>query len=206
MTQCYPLVNPPLPYGYGALEPYIDEKTMCLHHDRHLQGYIDKLNGLLLDYSCLQNCSLTALLQNCGKLPKSVRTSILNNAGGVFNHQFFFEGMAPCSKTLPKTALYQRICKDFGSFEAFQEAFRKEALSVFGSGYAWLVLERGCLRIVQTANQVTPCLPLQTPILNLDVWEHAYYLKHFNLRRDYISDWFSVINWEKANQRYLDAV
>jgi Fe-Mn family superoxide dismutase len=203
MSQCYPFVNTPLPYGFGAMEPYIDEKTMWLHHEKHLQSYIDHLNDLLKDCPCFQRWTLVRLLQNSRSLPSSIRIPVLRNAGGVFNHRFFFEGLQSPSEIFPNTALYRQICRQFGSFEAFVEAFREEALSVFGSGYAWLVAEKGRLSICSTANQTVPDLSVQNPILNLDVWEHAYYLKHYNVRNDYITDWFSVVNWEKAEQRYL---
>lgn len=205
MNHTYPFYNLPLSYDYDALEPYIDEKTMHLHHDRHLQTYIDNLNAVLKEHPELQSWTLEGLLQFSRILPNSIRQIVINNAGGVYNHRFFFDSMAPAGKTIPKSALLIEIDRQFGSLDAFKEQFTKEALGVFGSGYAWLVLDKVKLRIIHTANQDTPLLNHQQPILTLDVWEHAYYLKHYNLRKDYIDDWFSVINWERAAQRFLYA-
>ena len=170
LTYHYPFTNPPLPYAYQALEPYIDEKTMKLHHDRHLQTYVDNLNKALADYSRFHNWTLEQLIYNIASLPEEIQTAVRNNGGGVYNHLLYFTGL----------------------------------LSVFGSGYAWLVVAAdGSLMITTTKNQDTP-LPLGLcPVFNLDVWEHAYYLKHYNLRADYIDDLFHVINWEQAGQRYM---
>ncbi len=205
MNNTYPFENIPLPYGYQSLEPYIDEKTMHLHHDRHLQAYIDHLNNILTDHPELQGWTLEGLLRLSRILPNHIRQSIIDNAGGVYNHRFFFDSMTPPGKKIEKSALSAEITRQFGSFDRFQEQFTKEAMDVFGSGYAWLVLDKRKLKIVPTANQDTPLSDNLRPILTLDVWEHAYYLKHYNLRKDYIEDWFSVIDWEKAAQRFLRA-
>ncbi len=201
----YPFFNLPLPYDYSALLPFIDEKTMELHHDRHLQTYINNLNAALADYPQLQELSLVQLIQNAYRLPEPLQTNIRNNAGGVYNHRFFFHGMIPpgSSDNLPQRNLAQEIDRQFGSFAAFRESFQKSALSVFGSGYAWLVVCRGQLMIITTANQNSPLAQNLCPILTIDVWEHAYYLKHYNLRTDYIDDWFHVINWQAAEKNYL---
>ncbi len=201
MKAYYPFVNPPLPYAYNALEPFIDAKTMELHHDRHLQTYVNNLNALLKDYPEYQHLSLEQLLLYLDYLPSSIQTSVKNNAGGVYNHVFFFSLLRNPAASQPGNPLSMRITSDFGSFDAFQKAFTEAALSVFGSGYAWLVLNPyGQLKIITTPNQNTP-LPLNLcPVLNLDVWEHAYYLKHYNKRDDYIKDWFRVVNWEQANR------
>lgn len=201
-NNCYPFVNLNLPYDYGALEPFIDEKTMHLHHDRHLQSYINNLNSVLENCSHLQKLSLNQLLMNPSVLPKGKRTEILNNAGGIYNHRFFFDMMTPSSAKLPSADLEKSICACFGSFEHFKEKFKAAAMSVFGSGYAWLVLDKGRLRIMTTANQNTPVPLYVTPLLCIDVWEHAYYLKHYNLRTDYIDAWFNVIDWQKAENIY----
>lgn len=202
MTDHYPFQNPPLPYAYNALEPFIDEKTMHLHHDRHLQTYVDNLNKALQNEPTLQTLPLEQLICNVYGLPSEVQTAIHNNAGGVYNHIFYFEGMHPGPQA-PSGGLLQQINRSFGSVEAFQKQMKEAALSVFGSGYAWLVSDRmGGLKIVTTANQDTPLCSNLCPILNLDVWEHAYYLKHYNLRADYIDDWFRVVNWDQANKRY----
>jgi Fe-Mn family superoxide dismutase len=202
MSTHYPFVNEPLPYAYDALEPYIDEKTMHLHHDKHLQTYIDNLNKILKDYPELQSWSLEHLLYDLASLPEKIQTGVRNNAGGVFNHQFYFTSLKNLSGK-PSGALGQAIDEQFGSFENFKNQMKAAGLSVFGSGYAWLVVNAlGKLDIITCANQDTP-LPLELcPVLNLDVWEHAYYLKHQNLRADYIRDWFHVVNWDEAERRY----
>lgn len=189
----YPFINTPLPYAFQALEPYIDATTMYLHHEKHLQTYIDNLNKLLAKEPKLQACTLEELTQMPGDIGR--------NSGGVYNHRFYFEGLQP-PKKVPHTQLYEEIESLFQSFEAFQKIFKQTALSVFGSGYAWLVWERGMFRIITTANQDVPCLKKMSPILCIDVWEHAYYLKHYNLRGDYIDNWFKVINWETAQMRW----
>lgn len=207
MNEHYKFVNTPLPYDYNALEPFIDEKTMRLHHDKHLQTYIDNLNDTLKNYPELQNLTLLQLLVNGDSLPPSIRTSIRNNAGGVYNHQFYFSNMINPARQQPENPLASYIVWAYGSFEAFQKQFTAAALKVFGSGYAWLVVNRGGhLTIVTTPNQDTPLPQGLCPILNLDVWEHAYYLKHYNVRADYIKDWFQVINWNQVNQNFLNCV
>lgn len=189
----YPFINTPLPYAFQALEPYIDATTMYLHHEKHLQAYIDNLNKLLAKEPKLQACTLEELTQMPGDIGR--------NSGGVYNHRFYFEGLQH-PKKVPHNQLYEEIESQFQSFEAFQRIFKQTALSVFGSGYAWLVWERGMFRIITTANQDVPCLKKMSPILCIDVWEHAYYLKHYNLRGDYIDNWFKVINWETAQMRW----
>ena len=201
MNEHYPFENTPLPYGYDALEPYIDEKTMHLHHDRHLQAYIDNLNSALKQHPRLQALPLAQLIHTAGQMPGKDCAAIARNAGGVYNHLFFFDGMRPAGKRAPEGALAAAIHRRFGSLDGFREEFTQAALSVFGSGYAWLVNGRQGLCLVTTANQETPA-GAATPLLNLDVWEHAYYLKHYNKRADYISDWWSVVNWDTAEQRY----
>lgn len=206
MNEHYPFTNPPLPYAYDALEPYIDAKTMELHHDKHLQAYVDNLNNALKNYPDYQQLSLEQLLLYIFRLPTDIQIPVWNNAGGVFNHIFYFSQMAP-PETIPTVIpqpLLSALTHSFGNMDGFKKALSEAALSVFGSGYAWLVLTPvGKLQIITTANQDTP-LPLGLcPVLNLDVWEHAYYLKHFNVRADYIKDWFSVINWKQVNQNLI---
>lgn len=204
MNNTYPFVNTPLPYAYDALEPYIDEKTMHLHHDRHLQTYIDNLNAIIKEHPELQTWTLEGLLELSAFLPKEIRQPVINNAGGVYNHRFFFDSMTPAGKQPEENPLLAEIARQFGSLEAFQEQLKKEALAVFDSGYAWLAADGGKLKIIRTANQDTP-LPLDLqPLLALDVWEHAYYLKHYNQRAAYIDDWFSVVDWEKASRRFAE--
>lgn len=203
MTDTYPFQNTPLPYAYDSLEPYIDRKTMELHHDKHLQTYIDNLNNALADSKTLQGLSLEQLLLVANLLPSAMGTAIKNNAGGVYNHRFYFEGLSPEGNRVPVGSLADAIERTYGGFDAFQKRLQAAALSVFGSGYAWLVADpKGMLQIITTPNQDTPLPQNQCPILNVDVWEHAYYLKHYNRRADYLADWFPVVNWEKANERY----
>lgn len=204
MNEHYKFINTPLPYAYDAMEPYIDEKTMMLHHDRHLQTYIDNLNSTLSEYPQFQNWTLEQLIMNVPSLPEEIRTAVKNNGGGVFNHQFYFSNLANPAPFRPFGMLGSAIKNEFCSYESFQKQFKTAALSVFGSGYAWLVVNAaGKLSIMTTRNQDTP-LPLgMCPVLNIDVWEHAYYLKHYNKRADYIDDWFHVVNWNNANGNYM---
>ena len=174
---------------------------MQLHHDRHLKTYIDNLNNILKKHPQLQKLTLDQLIHTVGKMPGRDCVAIVRNAGGVYNHQFFFDGMCPDGKKAPSGALATAIERKFGSLNAFREKFTEAALSVFGSGYIWLVNSKGGLCLVTTANQETPASGVK-PILNLDVWEHAYYLKHYNKKADYISDWWNVVNWHLAEQKY----
>lgn len=201
-NEYYPFTNLPLPYDYNAMEPYIDEKTMRLHHDRHLQTYIDNLNRILEENPDLQKLSLRELILSVPRLPYPVQLGVLNNAGGVYNHRFYFDILANPAKQQPERKLAEAIARDFGGIEAFCREFKKAALSVFGSGYAWLVSDRGSLKIVTTPNQNTTLSMGLCPIINIDVWEHAYYLKHYNVRADYIEDWFRILNWEKAEENF----
>ena len=203
MQDYYRFINEPLPYSYKAMEPYIDIQTMYLHHDKHLQTYVDNLNKALSDYPFLQNFTLEQLLSNLESIPLEIREEIKNNAGGVYNHRFYFMGLKNPSKRRPSGSLEKEIERDFGSYEEFKEEFKEKALAVFGSGYVWLVADLGGdLKIVPTANQDTPLAENLIPILNIDVWEHAYYLKHHNLRKDYIDDCFMVVNWDFAQENY----
>lgn len=203
MNSHFPFVNTPLPYSDHAMEPYIDAKTMMLHHDRHLQTYVDNLNAALKDYPFLHNLSLEQLLWNIPSLPEAIQTAVKNNGGGVFNHQFYFSNLKNPASQQPLGSLSQAITAAFGDFTAFREQMKAAALSVFGSGYAWLVVDAlGQLKIITTANQDTPLPSGFCPVLNLDVWEHAYYLKHYNVRADYIDDWFHVVNWERAERNF----
>jgi Fe-Mn family superoxide dismutase len=197
----YPFINQPLPYSYESLEPFIDAQTMHLHHDKHLKTYVDNLNNLLSNRNELWLYNLEEIISNPNILPMDIKTAVLHNAGGVYNHIFYFQGMTDDKNEKPLEATSALINKSFGSFESFKKSMKDSALSVFGSGYAWLVydLRTGYLDIKQTANQDVPfndksCIPL----LNLDVWEHAYYLKNFNKRDSYIDNWFNVINWKSV--------
>ncbi len=204
MSNHYKFINTPLPYSFGAMEPYIDEKTMYLHHDKHLQTYVDNLNNTLGKYPEYQSWTLEQLIVNVPCLPEEIQADIKNNAGGVFNHQFYFANMSNPNPSQPVGFLNKAINSEFGGYAPFGDLFKAAALSVFGSGYAWLVVNAaGHLGIITTANQDTPLEMGLFPILNIDVWEHAYYLKHYNVRADYIDDWFHVVNWNNANQNYM---
>ena len=193
-----------LPYGYDSLEPYIDKLTMQLHHDRHLKTYTDKLNAALAPYPEFHCWSLEKLICKANSLPVKIRTDVKNNGGGVYNHIFYFSGMSPHGKRIPEGALGDKIDHTFGGWLKFREEFKAAALEVFGSGYAWLAMDnRGCLKIIKTASQDVPIVKGFRPIIVIDVWEHAYYLKHYNDRASYIDDWFNVLNADFAEDNYL---
>lgn len=201
MNQHFPFENPPLPYPPSALEPYIDTKTMSLHHDLYLQTYVDNLNQALTNYPEYHNLSLEQLLICVDSLPQQLQDPVRHYAGGVYNHTFFFRNMSPDSSVQPTNPTAAYIFTAYGNYENFKKAFSKAALSIFGSGYAWLVLDAfNRLKIITTANQDTPLTQKLFPLLTLDVWEHAYFIKHYNHRTDYIDDWFHIINWEQVNQ------
>ncbi|MFV0518544.1 MAG: superoxide dismutase [Aminipila sp.] len=204
MYEHYPFVNQPLPYPYEALEPFIDSKTMEIHHDRHLQTYVNNLNAVLKDYPELQKLTLEQLIYNVQMFPKNIQLPIKNNAGGVYNHEFYFNIIEPSMEKKPMGQLLEDINETYGDYDNFKEEFKAAALSVFGSGYAWLVADRdGDLNIITTANQDTPLPEGYCAIINIDVWEHAYYLKHYNQRSAYIDDWYNVLNWENALENYM---
>lgn len=206
MNDYYKFVNTPLPYGLGALEPYIEQKTMEVHHDKLLQAYVEKLNDTLKDLPWLQKLSLEELIIQADTLPMSVRTSIRHFAGGVYNHRLYFDGMAPGRSSAPSGRLGEALNRTYGSFGGFKNEFKEAAMSVFGSGYAWLVTgKNGELRIFVTANQDTPLTRTARPVLTIDVWEHAYFLQYLNRRGDYIDAWFHVIDWARAEKNYLAA-
>lgn len=202
----YPFVNYPLSYSYNALEPFIDEKTMMLHHDRHLQTYINNLNSVLKDNSRLQRLSLEQLIKTCCRQPKQLQIQIRNNAGGVYNHRFFFDGLENSAQIEPHGRLAQAINCFYNNYSNFESKFKNAALSVFGSGYAWLVYDKCRLKIITTSNQNTPIEQGLCPILCIDVWEHAYYLKHYNMRSQYVDNWFNIINWYKAEDNFLNCM
>lgn len=204
----YPYTVPPLPYAYDALEPHIDAETMRIHHDKHHQAYVDGLNGALAKSTKYQKKNLPELLEEWDDLPKDIRTAVRNHGGGHYNHSLFWLCMAPNARVEPEGALKEALIKQWGSFAQFTEAFSAAAKTVFGSGWAWLVADdKGKLSIVTTQNQDTPLDDDDIiPLLCLDVWEHAYYLKHQNKRGDYISAWWNVINWPFAEERYKKAL
>jgi len=201
--ETYPFVLQPLPYEYDALTPVLDSTTVTIHHDRHYKTYVDNLNSILSDYPEMQRTSLKELLMGLDQMPSSIRTSIRNNGGGVFNHQLYFDSMKCPVGQMPTGALADAIERDFGSYLNWKEQMKQAAVSNFGSGYAWLLSGKdGKLSIVQTANQDVPDLKMFTPVFLVDIWEHPYYLQYQNRRADYVEGWFSLINWKKAGRRY----
>lgn len=205
-AETYPFVVRPLPYEYDALVPVLDEETLHFHHDKHYKTYVDNLNNALSDYPELQRLSLEELLSSMNSLPAQVQTPIRNNGGGVYNHELYFDSMKNPVGQEPDGILAEAIERDFGSCKQWKEQMKQAAVSKFGSGWAWLVTdENGKLSIVQTANQDVPDLKKYTPLLLVDIWEHAYYLQYQNRRADYVEGWFDLINWRKAGKRYEDA-
>ena len=198
------IILPDLPYAYDALEPYIDEETMHLHHDKHHNTYVNNVNAALAKHPEIGE-NLEQLLSDVETIPADIRQAVINNGGGHLNHALFWELMTP-EKTEPSAALAADLEATFGSFEDFKAAFTTAATSRFGSGWAWLVVNNdGKLEVTSTANQDTPISEGKTPILGIDVWEHAYYVKYRNVRPDYIKAFFSVINWNKVNELYAAA-
>ncbi len=194
---------PKLPYAYDALEPYIDSKTMEIHHTKHHQAYTDKLNAALDKYPEIADKSLEELLSDIEALPIDVRTAIRNNGGGYKNHNLFWEAMDPNSNREPSGELMKAINSAFQSFDNFKEKFNEAAANRFGSGWAWLiVLEGGVVDIISTANQDNPIMEGKNAILGLDVWEHAYYLNYQNRRPEYIQNWWNIVNWRKVGELY----
>ncbi len=197
---------PELPYSYDALEPYIDAQTMEIHLTKHHQAYVNNLNKALESYPELQAKSLEELLNNLPALPEDIRITVQNNAGGHYNHSLFWKMMTPNAGLLKGTLLAE-VEQTFGGFDPFKEKFEQAAKTRFGSGWAWLALNQdGRLEIFSTANQDATLLQGAKPILGLDVWEHAYYLNYQNRRPDYIEAWWKVVNWDYAQELYLDAV
>ncbi|MDR3646090.1 MAG: superoxide dismutase [Candidatus Babeliales bacterium] len=196
-------ILPPLPYSFGALEPYIDAQTMEIHHDRHHATYVEKLNHALEKHTELQSKTVQELLLSLDKLPAEIKTEVRNNGGGHLNHSMFWLMLKQNGGKMPQGKVYDAIKKDFNNFEAFKVEFNAKAKSVFGSGWAWLVINKdGKLEITATHNQDNPIEKNMQPILGLDVWEHAYYLKYQNKRPDYINAWWNVINWEQVEENY----
>lgn len=196
---------PDLPYAYDALEPHIDAKTMEIHHTKHHQAYISKANAALEGHSDLAAKSIEDLISDLSAVPEDIRGAIRNNGGGHANHSLFWTVMSPSGGGAPSGDLAADIDSTFGSFDAFKEQFSNAAATRFGSGWAWLSVDGGKLVVESTPNQDTPLSEGHTPILGLDVWEHAYYLNYQNKRPDYISAFFNVINWDEVAKRYAAA-
>ena len=197
---------PPLKYAYDSLEPFIDKETMIIHHDKHHKTYVDNLNKALVEHSELHDKKVKWLLENLQKVPEAIRTQVKNHGGGHYNHSFFWECLK--KNTKPKGDLLKAIVKDFGGYEGFITKFKQAAVSHFGSGWAWLVLnpENKKLEIMQTHDQESPISHGKIPLLVVDVWEHAYYLKYQNRRADYLEAFHNVINWEEVEKNFSNAI
>lgn len=207
MNEHYPFVNQPLPYAYDALEPYIDTQTMYIHHDRIQQRSVVELNTILMRYPELQNTSLEELISHPENLPEEIRQGIIDYGGSVYNHILYFNGMTNSQDRVQPEVLYPVIIRDFISMEEFFNEYKRLALSVFGSGFAWLAVDsEGKLKLLTTPNQNTPLTEGYCVVLAMDVWEHAYFLKRFNDRAAYIEDWFHVINWQMADELYKQCI
>ena len=194
---------PELNYAYDALEPHIDKETMEIHHKKHHQGYIDNLNKALEGHKEYQEMSIKELLKSLDSLPVGIRTAVRNNGGGYLNHKIFWKVMSPEGGGNPVGELAKKIDEELGGFDKFKEDFKKAALGRFGSGWAWLVVgEDGKLAIVSTPYQDNPITDGKKPLLGIDVWEHAYYLKYQNKRADYIDSWWNVIDWNRAEEKF----
>ncbi len=198
---------PELPYAYDALEPYIDAQTMKIHHTKHHGGYVSKLNAALEKYPELQKYNAEDLVRNLASVPQEIRTAVRNNGGGHLNHSLFWTVMSPQGGGEPSGALRKALEQAFGDFPSFKALFTTTALSHFGSGWAWLALTRfGNLVVFSTPNQDNPLMEGLIPLLGLDVWEHAYYLKYQNRRAEYIENWWNVVHWPQVEAHYLKAL
>jgi Fe-Mn family superoxide dismutase len=197
---------PALPYAFDALAPHIDAKTMEIHHGKHHQAYVTNLNAALEKAPELADKSLDDLLRDLNAVPESIRTAVRNNGGGHWNHALFWTLMAPNAGGEPTGDVAAAISKAFGDFASFREKFQAAAMGRFGSGWAWLVSDRGALTIESSANQDNPLMEGKTAILGLDVWEHAYYLNYQNRRADYVGAWWNVVNWNEVTKHYTKSV
>ncbi|MEK7165344.1 MAG: superoxide dismutase [Patescibacteria group bacterium] len=197
---------PQLPYAFNALEPYIDEATMKLHHGKHHQAYIDNLNVALNGQDKLLELSIEEIVANLAKVPENIRTKVKNHGGGHANHTLFWQIMGPPSGTEPEGAFMSAINDTFGSFMSMQEAVTQKAMGRFGSGWAWIVVSRGKLEVMDTLNQDNPLMEHKIPLLGVDVWEHAYYLKYQNRRVEYLKAWWNVVNWSAVDLRFQEAL
>ncbi|MDF2857649.1 MAG: superoxide dismutase [Neobacillus sp.] len=196
---------PQLPYAYDALEPHIDKETMNIHHTKHHNAYVTNLNNALEGNEELLSKSVEEVVANLDAVPEAVRTAVRNNGGGHANHALFWQILSPNGGGAPTGELADAISNKFGSFESFKEEFGKAATTRFGSGWAWLAVNNGELEVTSTPNQDTPLMEGKTPILGLDVWEHAYYLNYQNRRPDYIASFWNVVNWDEVSKRYSAA-
>jgi Fe-Mn family superoxide dismutase len=200
-----PFTLPPLPYPADALEPSIDKMTMEIHQGRHHKAYVDNLNAALEGQAALSGKPIVQLLREINQVPEAIRQKVINNGGGHANHTMFWEIMGPKAGGEPKGPLADAIRSTFGDLAAFKAKIKESALGRFGSGWAWLVLAGGKLLVTSTANQDSPYMTGQTPILGVDVWEHAYYLKYQNKRADYVDAWWNVVNWNAVAKRFAES-
>lgn len=196
---------PKLPYDYDALEPHIDAETMKIHHDFHHKAYVDNLNKALVGHEDLAKKRIGEILRDAKNLPKDIQLAVINNGGGHYNHSMFWRIMSKDGGQ-PGSQLGKAIDEAFGSFDKFQAQLTDGAMKRFGSGWSWLVLDQGKLKVLSTKNQDCPLMDGQTPIMGIDVWEHAYYLKYRNKRADYVKAWWNVVNWKAVDQRYERAM
>ena len=196
---------PELPYAYDALEPTIDKETMNIHHTKHHNTYVTNLNAALEGHADLQSKSIEELISDLDAVPENIRTAVRNNGGGHANHSLFWKILSPNGGGEPTGELADKINEKFGSFDAFKEEFEKAAATRFGSGWAWLVLNNGELEVMSTPNQDSPLMEGKTPLLGVDVWEHAYYLKYQNRRPEYLKNIWNVINWDEVSKNYNEA-
>jgi Fe-Mn family superoxide dismutase len=196
---------PPLPYDYSALAPTISEETMQLHHDKHHATYVTNVNNALKDQPDLANKAVEALISDLNSVPENIRTAVRNNGGGHANHTLFWEIMKPGGSNQPTGALAEAINAKFGSFDEFKKQFTAAATTRFGSGWAWLTASGGQVDVSSTANQDSPLMEGKTPLLGLDVWEHAYYVDYRNRRPDYITAWWNIVNWDEVGKRFAAA-
>jgi superoxide dismutase, Fe-Mn family len=201
----YPFKLPELPYGFDALEPHIDARTMEIHHGKHHATYVSKLNDALEQHPDLQGRSIDQLLRDIDSVPEAIRTAVRNNGGGHANHAMFWEIMGPGGGGEPAGDLADAIRDQFGSFSDFKQKLAAAGVGQFGSGWAWLVAADDGLELYSTANQDSPLMKGHRPILGVDVWEHAYYLKYQNRRPDYLEAWWNTVNWEEVGRRYGDS-
>jgi len=198
---------PPLPYDYNALEPYIDEETMHLHHDKHHQAYVNNLNAALQGQSQFDNMGIDELIRSLSSVPDNIRTTVRNNGGGHINHSMFWQIMKPNGGGEPTGDIASAISSAFGSFDQFKAAFNDAGAKRFGSGWAWLVIGTdGKLAVTSTANQDSPLIDGLYPVMGNDVWEHAYYLKYQNRRPEYLAAWWNVVNWDEIGKRFAQGM
>nr|8AVN_A Chain A, Superoxide dismutase [Candidatus Wolfebacteria bacterium GW2011_GWB1_47_1]8AVN_B Chain B, Superoxide dismutase [Candidatus Wolfebacteria bacterium GW2011_GWB1_47_1] len=194
---------PPLPYAYNALEPFIDAKTLEIHHTKHHQSYVDKLNAALEKYPDLQDKTVEELIKSLNELPEEIRTTVRNNAGGHFSHTLYWNIMNPATQEYIPEELGNALVETFGSIIAFKEQFSKAAANIFGSGWVWLAADANKkLKIVSTTGQDNPLMTGDAPLMGIDIWEHAYYLHYQNRRPEYIENWWNVLDWKAVEERY----